>query len=125
MVSHEPKSPFEQRSKALFDEGVDGLSGNIRSRLTQARHRALEQAESTHPSRRAWWAAAGVAAVALLAVAIVPRIRERGMPEQLAAEDLAMLVEADDLELIENIEFYAWVEENMESIPAETGDATT
>ena len=58
------------RSRALFQDSVDGLDLRMRSRLTQARNAALDAA---HGSRRPWlfgwkmWApAAGVTAAAIL-----------------------------------------------------------
>ena len=60
MVTHDPQTPFERRSKTAFDESVDNLSGEIRSRLTQARHRALEEAAAPRVTRRLWLPAAGL-----------------------------------------------------------------
>ena len=47
------------------------------------------------------------------------------MPESFASEDLAMLLNDDDLELIENMDFYAWVEDNLDATAMETDDART
>ena len=127
MVTHYSQTPFERRSKAAFDESVDNLSGEIRSRLTQARHRALEEAAAPRVTRRLWLPAAGLTAAAVAAVVVItPRVtQERGMPESLASEDLAMLLNDDDLELIENMDFYAWVEDNLDATAMETDDART
>lgn len=133
-MTPDPQTPFERRSKALFDESVDNLSGNIRSRLTQARHRALEQASVRGTNRhisnhRVWLPAAALTAAAVAAVVVVaPRvIQERGMPEAFAADDFALLLNDDDLDLIENMEFYAWVEDNLDAADAarEADDART
>ncbi len=127
MVTHDSQTPFERRSKAAFDESVDNLSGEIRSRLTQARHRALEEAAAPRVTRRLWLPAAGLTAAAVAAVVVItPRVtQERGMPESFASEDLAMLLNDDDLELIENMDFYAWVEDNLDATAMETDDART
>ena len=129
MVTHDPQTPFERRSKAAFDESVDNLSGEVRSRLTQARHRALEEAAAPRFSRRLWLPAAGLTAAALAAVVVIaPRVmQERAMPESFAAEDLALLLNDDDLELIENMEFYAWVEDSLDATDSvmEADDART
>lgn len=127
MVTHDPQTPFERRSKTAFDESVDNLSGEIRSRLTQARHRALEEAAAPRVTRRLWLPAAGLTAAAVAAVVVItPRVtQERGMPESFASEDLAMLLNDDDLELIENMDFYAWVEDNLDATAMETDDART
>lgn len=116
---------FEKRSKRAFDESVAGLNGNIRSRLTQARHAALAQmpAARERDSRRFWIPAAGFGAAALIAaVAIVPGIStERALPETFAAaDDMALLLNNDDLEMIEDLEFYAWLDGDSQALPEST-----
>jgi hypothetical protein len=66
-------SRLEKRSRALFQHGVDGMDFATRSRLTQARHAALAAAGGTRPRflrTSLWKPAAGVAAAALLGVAL-------------------------------------------------------
>jgi len=111
---------FEKRSKALFDDSVAGLNGNIRSRLTQARHRALAQMPSSGvgTTRRFWLPAAGIGAAALLAALVIaPRPgANRALPESLAAaDDMALLLTTDELEMIEDMEFYAWLDSDPQS----------
>src|ERR1700690_3076999 len=61
---------FEERSRTLFQDSVEGLDFALRSRLTQARNAALEAAA---PRRSSWYsriavlAPAGVTAAAVLA----------------------------------------------------------
>src|SRR6202051_5135867 len=74
MKEHPPgagQSRFEARSRELFQESVDAMDMRLRSRLTQARHAALDAAAAA--KRRPWllrfgtWTpAAGVTAAALL-----------------------------------------------------------
>lgn len=66
------RESFEERSRALFQDSVEGLDFALRSRLTQARHAAVEAASSR---RRPWffrlgvWTpTAGVTAAAILGV---------------------------------------------------------
>jgi negative regulator of sigma E activity len=66
------RESFEERSRALFQDSVEGLDFALRSRLTQARHAAVEAASIR---RRPWffrmgvWTpAAGVTAAAILGV---------------------------------------------------------
>lgn len=119
MVNREddPQSAFELRSKALFDSSVEQLNGSIRSRLTQARHRALAQAEGLR-ARRFWIPAAGLTAAALAAIVVVlPYLKSErsSLPDSsVPADDIAMLLNADDMELIEDIEFYAWMDGDAE-----------
>jgi hypothetical protein len=68
---------FEERSRALFQDSVNGLDMAIRSRLTQARHAALGAPTSNRrswlfrPRRpRHWMPMAGVTAAAVLGAAL-------------------------------------------------------
>ena len=113
MVSEEnSRTAFEQRSKALFDESVAELDGSIRSRLTQARHGALDGAE-TQRRYRVWLPLAGLAtAAAMTAFVFVPGLRQqRTLPTSTAsADDMTLLLNSEDLELLEDMEFYAWLD---------------
>jgi hypothetical protein len=71
-MNEQHRDAFEARSRALFQDSVDSLDFAMRSRLTQARHAALEAA-----GRRAWYLrwtiwtpAAGVTAAAVLGIAL-------------------------------------------------------
>jgi hypothetical protein len=66
------RQSFEERSRALFHDSVEGLDFSLCSRLTQARHAAVEAASTR---RRPWffrlgvWTpTAGVTAAAVLGV---------------------------------------------------------
>src|SRR5262245_4867619 len=68
-TENDGKSDFERRAERVFDKSVAALDAATRSKLTQARHRALEEQGSTRD--RAWWSslvpAGTVAATALVA----------------------------------------------------------
>lgn len=124
--SNDP-TDLERRSKALFDASVDGLNGNVRSRLTQARHRAVAEAGLTRVqmSRRFWMPAAGLGTAAILAafIAIPYAHRERPLPAPVAsADDMAILLNSDDLEMIENMDFYSWMDGDG-AVDVSDGDA--
>jgi len=118
---------FERRSKALFDASVDDLSGSVRARLTRARHRAVAAAGSTRAQavRRFWMPATGVgaAALAVLLIAMPGARRERTLPAPIAsADDMAMLLNSEDLDMIENMDFYSWMDSEA-AMDAGNGDA--
>ena len=72
-MSEQDNEAFEVRSRALFQDSVDGLDMRIRSRLTQARNAALEAADGRRPWLFGWkmWApAAGVTAAAILGLGL-------------------------------------------------------
>ena len=125
MSESDPNAKFEQRTKALFDESVDGLNGNLRSRLTQARHQALTEAGSSRISRRVWIPAAGLTTVAAItAFVVVPRIQSehREMEAFASADDMAILLNNDDFEMLEDIEFYAWLDSNPDDASEHSSD---
>lgn len=118
---------FERRAKRMFDQSVGSIDAATRSRLTQARHRALQQLE--RPRTRAGWLWAPAGGLALAALAAV-MLFERGGPapevglQASTLDDLEILLGDQDLEMLdEEIEFYAWLEEQPEfAAPAATGD---
>jgi hypothetical protein len=107
------KDPMVDKAKALFDDSVDGLDAATLSRLNQGRHRALAELErkgSVHRWSR-WAPATGIAATVLLAVMVM-----RG-PEgvdafdgSVTASDFEMLLEEDNLDMLEELDFYLWLE---------------
>jgi hypothetical protein len=66
---------LERRSRSVFHDSVENVDFATRSRLTRARHAALEAVAGATPRQRfvrmpAWKPIAGVAAAALLGVAL-------------------------------------------------------
>lgn len=104
---------LEQRTKALLDESVDRLDARTRSKLTQARHAALaelQQSRGTLAWRRLAPAAALVAIAVVMIVAIP--VGERSAPGSAALllEDFELMADAENLELMQDVEFYAWLD---------------
>jgi hypothetical protein len=130
---------LEQRSRALFQESVDGLDMAMRSRLTQARHTALAAAAGT--GRRPWLlrmpiltSAAGVTAAAVLGIALwfgtpvgYHGLAHRGAMSadtQSNFEDLDLVASSEEgsgdaMEMLQDdIEFYDWADKAASSEPA-------
>jgi hypothetical protein len=115
--SRKTDTHLEQRAKQLFDASVENLDGPTRAKLAQARNRALEGAERPGlamllmPPR--WIAAVGTAALAAIVVLTV--WQGGGAPdrsvETAALSDLELLLAEDEFEMLEELEFYAWLEE--------------
>ena len=120
MIDEKDVGRFEQRTKRAFDDGVAALDAATRSRLTQARYRALEERKSA--PRRGWqWAfapAGTLAAVALVAWFTVwqapPATDNTGL-QAASLVDLELLLAEEDLEMLdEELDFYGWLEEQPE-----------
>ena len=135
MNEQRPESPldsFEERSRALFNDSVDGLDFALRSRLTQARNAAIEAASSR---RRPWFFRVGVLAPAgMTAAAALAAVLWLGSPliegpvtvvdGQPNLEDLEIVASTDEVGgdamdmLQDDIEFYDWAEKAANSGPA-------
>ena len=103
---------LERKAAAAFDASVRGLDAGTRSRLNRRRQAAL--AELDRGNLRPWlqWApAGGIAAVAALVVfAWTVRQPVVDVAATPAAADFEILLNTDDLEMLEELEFYSWME---------------
>jgi len=108
-----------ENAQRLFAESVQSVDGQTRSRLAQARAKAVEAAVSRRrswlPSPAALVPVGGVGAAAL-AVALIWQIP--GAPpvsiETGVLSDLDILLDGEDLDLLEDLDFYAWLLEQPE-----------
>ena len=103
---------FADRAGEIFAESVAGLDGHTRSRLSQARAAAVAAAESTR--RNPWLLPSrllplGGAAAVLLAIALISQMPETPPAEQVVLNDLDLLLEGENLDLFEDLDFYAWL----------------
>jgi hypothetical protein len=110
------RDPVEERSRELFQSSVERLDAHTRSRLNQARQRALEEIKKS-PARGYWLSAplGGLAAAALIAVLLIRGGGESAMPQSegaaLPLDDLDIVADADSFEMIRDVEFYSWLAE--------------
>lgn len=110
---------FEERTKLLFDDSVAALDGETRSKLTQARYRALDELKD---KRKPVWSGSWLPAGAAAAVAVVSVMLWQGKVDPVsddgfdvaAVTDLEILLGEEELDMVEELEFYAWLEEQAE-----------
>jgi hypothetical protein len=129
----EPNGSFEERSRALFHDSVDGLDFALRSRLTQARNAAIEAASTNRKPWffrfGAWTPAAGVTAAAVLGAFLwlgSPLGQHAGTVAdgQSNLEDLEIVASSDEgsgdaMDMLQDdIEFYDWANKAASSGPA-------
>jgi hypothetical protein len=128
-MNEKHRDAFETRTRALFQDSVDNLDFAMRSRLTQARHAAIEAA-----GRRAWYLrwtvwtpAVGVTAAAVLGVALMvgSPLGQRGTlaDGQSNFEDLELVASSegsgDTMEMLQDdIDFYDFADKAASPDPA-------
>lgn len=107
---HEPGS-LEQRAQELLRTSADRLDGNIRSRLTQARSAAIEEARESRTSFvwRTLVPAGALAGVAALAFMLWSGSQQAPATLHNSLDDIDLIVTSESFELLEDLEFYEWV----------------
>ena len=110
---NEADERFIAQAKAHFEDSVRSLDGATQSRLNQARQKALAEAATGAGLARwnQWAPVAGVAVAAVFAIVLwrgSPSLDER-MPVTTAA-DFELLLNQDDFEMLEDFEFYSWID---------------
>ena len=108
------QSEIESAARKVFEQSVGELDGATRSKLTQARHRALAELEQP-PAAFGWLPQAALATLAAAAVGIwVFSGSDSELTESAAVADIEILLSDDELEFYEELDFYAWLESQPE-----------
>jgi len=103
-----------EAAKKAFDQTVDGLDAATLSRLNRGRQAALAAARQPARQWLHWMPATGVAAAVLL---LLITQQGPGDVEVIAAPaaDLEILLSEESIEMLEELEFYSWLETEDES----------
>jgi hypothetical protein len=115
--SNDNESVFLDRVRRTLDDSVDNLDARTLSQLTQARHRALEKAGSKPAVHRRpfWFSLAGLGATAAVVALAIFLARYPSGPDRYSAiEDVEILAASENPEFFANMEFYAWLAEEMD-----------
>ena len=104
---------FARKAKDVFDQSVQELDAETRSRLNRGRHEALLQLQPgvTHTQWLRWAPVTGVAAAAVVAVVVLtgrPPADELTPPA--TASDFEILLDEESFEMLEELEFYVWID---------------
>ena len=102
---------FAEKAKQLFDESVEGLDGQTRSRLNRGRQAALDTLKTGRPVWAQWAPAAGVAAAVVFAVVLWTGNQPIDeLTPTASAADFEILLTEDSFEMLEELEFYSWID---------------
>ena len=104
---------FVTKAKDVFDQSVQALDAETRSRLNRGRHEALAHIGSRtgHGQWLRWAPATGVAAAAVVAVVVLtgrPPVDE--LTPIASASDFEILLDEESFEMLEELEFYSWLD---------------
>ena len=115
--NNDHESVFVEKVRRTLDDSVENLDAKTLSQLTEARHRALEELESK-PSllqRPFWFSLAGLATATVVVVLAIFLARNPSGSEYYSAiEDVEILVASENPEFFADMEFYAWLAEEMD-----------
>lgn len=108
---------WAHRARKLLDESAEGLDAATLSRLNRARQAALGQVRPR--AARRWLLPAGMASACVLLLAVVAwhgrgpgdagRIQDLPFPAP-TSSDIDLVSSDDNLELYQDLEFYAWLD---------------
>jgi hypothetical protein len=103
-MSEQQDDRFVENVRRQLDAQADGLDELTVARLRAARKRAL----ASHRAGQRWLPAFGVATAAAALLALL--LWQSPSAPLLPAEDWEIVVSGDDLDLIEEYEFYEWLD---------------
>jgi hypothetical protein len=118
----ESRSALEERAQEVLQASAEQLDGRTRSRLTQARHAALDAIQQRQRSVWRWLApVSGATATAVIAAILMlgPLKHRVDSGEVAAADELEIMTAEDSLDFYRDVEFYAWFDGELDDTSAE------
>jgi hypothetical protein len=116
---------FAERAKQRFDSSVERLDAATLSRLNRSRQAALAEAAARGPAVRwsTWAPVTGLAAAAAVAAVLIVQPAGVDLPDagDSTATDFEILLGDDSLEMIEELEFYSWIDIDETGAPGNVG----
>jgi len=115
-MSDSDQDKLVREARRLLDASVEGLDAASRSRLNRARQQALAAHTRRRPAWSSSWALGGVAAS--LGVMVLAFALWQGQPAEQpydALSDLELLTASDQIELYEELEFYEWLDSDVQT----------
>ena len=112
------KKPLDEKeltaqARELFDDSVERLDAATLSRLNQGRQQALQEIRERGGAGQwaRWVPAGGLAAAAVVAVVVWQGMPvEHSAPAAGTATDFEIMLSEDSLDMLEDLEFYSWID---------------
>jgi hypothetical protein len=110
------EAQFLSRVHAQLDQSVVDLDPETRARLAQARRQAVAQISKPRrlPQPVAMLALAASVVVMVAGISLLLPVSNPALPA-IDAKDMAMLTTGEDFELLEDLDFYRWLEDTEQS----------
>lgn len=114
---------LEERAGRLYRQQVDALEPDVRRRLADARRQALASARKSPGPRLALPVLVPAGAAAAVVAGLVIVLGRQPGPEggdiplataAPAAEDMEILLGNEDLDLLDDLDFYLWLDDEPE-----------
>jgi hypothetical protein len=126
MKRPDPRTPvndgqLSETAARRFDESVQRMDAATQSRLNKSRQRALaelgaEVGKGSGTWRRQWWIpAAGVATAVVVAITM---LSQKSLLQEIPASalsDFEVIMAGENLEMLEELEFYRWLDTEAET----------
>ena len=110
-MTEDDKRRFEKDARANYDRAVSGIDPKVSAELAAARRRAVIQ--GSPPSLVRWVLPAGAAAAIAAGLIIGLPDADPEHPALVATdavEDIELLLADESLEMIEDLDFYLWLD---------------
>ncbi len=113
-MSRQSDEPLIHGICRQLDSAAQSIDAATRSRLNLARQQALRQGRPRAHSGWAWGGGLATAGATVLAFTLWYQNPEAGLAPDPMIEDIDILAAEEDLELIEELEFYHWLQQRGE-----------
>ena len=107
-----------RQAKQTFEESVERIDGQTLSKLDRARQTALSELTPRKSAITQWTPLVGLAAATAAAIVFWPTqpgVEDFSIPS--IATDMEVLLMEENWEMLENLEFYSWIELGEDTIP--------
>ncbi|NKB38842.1 MAG: hypothetical protein GKR93_17050 [Gammaproteobacteria bacterium] len=108
-MSKQDTDKLLENVRTELEASLEDIDASTQSRITQARHRALEKSASRNILHS--WMLLGTVATACLVLLVFSLTPEPTTEPDAMQFEIDMLSNLDELELLEDLEFYEWLDE--------------
>ncbi len=103
--------PFIDQVRQTLDDSAEAMDDITAARLAAARRNALD----ARPQRAHWWPVVAFSAVAASVLTVALLLNQELDLPGMDADALELMAQSEDLELIEELDFYDWLDSTQAS----------